>query len=149
MWKQTQDLEVKRATYHQTTHRVTNTQNFYFTNTEPSLLNLLHELHPVCASWYNIGLELGIPYNTLDCFKQNYTDQLVLMREILKHWLKTAVSPRPTWEAVVTALRSPLVNEMSVAAQLEAKYCAPIQHLGENPTQGKCSANPISYQNRQ
>ena len=59
------------------------------------------------------------------------------MREILKHWLKTAVSPRPTWEAVVTALRSPLVNEMSVAAQLEAKYCAPIQHLGENPTQGK------------
>ena len=49
--------------------------------------------------------------------------------EMLKHWLKTAVDPPPTWEAVVTALRSPAVNEKSVAAQLEAKYCSPVQHV--------------------
>ena len=59
------------------------------------------------------------------------------MCEVLKHWLKTAVDPPPTWEAVVTALRSPLVNEMSVSAQLEAKYCASVQCLKENPTKGK------------
>ena len=46
------------------------------------------------------------------------------MREMLKHWLKTAVDPPPTWETVVTASRSPLVNEKKVAAQLESKYCA-------------------------
>ena len=79
------------------------------------------------ANWYNIGLELGIPYTTLDCFKQNDTDQLVLLREVMKHWLKTVVDPRPTWETVVTALRSPLVNEKDVAKQLESKYCAPVQ----------------------
>ena len=51
---------------------------------------------------------------------------------MLKYWLITAVDPPPTWEAVVTALRSPLVNEKIVAAQLEAKYCSPVQHvLGE------------------
>ena len=50
------------------------------------------------------------------------------MREMLKEWLRTAVDPSPSWEAVVTALRSPLVNEMNVAAQLESKYCAPVQY---------------------
>jgi len=45
------------------------------------------------------------------------------MREMLKHWLKTAVDPRPTWEVVVIALRSCSVDERYVAEQLELKYC--------------------------
>ena len=62
-----------------------------------------------------------------------YTDPLDLMRGMLKHWLKTAVYPPPTWETVITALRSPIVNEETVAAQLELRYCAPAaQHtMGE------------------
>ena len=56
-----------------------------------------------------------------------YSDSLDLMREMLKHWLKTSTDPPPTWEAVITALRSPLVNEKTVAAELEFKYCAPVQ----------------------
>ena len=87
--------------------------------TEPSLKALLRELHPVRASWYNIGLELDIPHTELDYLEQNYSDQL---REVLKYWLKTAVDPPPTWEAVVIALRSPSVNEKSIAAQLETKF---------------------------
>ena len=51
------------------------------------------------------------------------------MCEVLKHWLKIAVDPPPAWEAVVSVLRSPSVNEMNVAAQLEAKYCAQAQHV--------------------
>ena len=100
---------------------------------EPSLRALLNELHPVRASWYNIGLELDIPYTTLDCFKQNYSDQLDLMREMLKHWLKAAVDPCPTWEAVVRALRSPIVNEMNVAEQLKSKYCVSLQCMQKKP----------------
>ena len=57
------------------------------------------------------------------------------MREVLIHWLKTAVNPPPTWEAVVSALRSPLVNEKKVAAQLESKYCTPVQYdMREEPS---------------
>ena len=106
---------------------------------EPSLKALLHELHPVRASWYNIGLEMDISFRELDCFKQNYSDQLELMREMLKHWLKSAVDPPPSWEAVVRALRSPLVNEKHVAEQLESKYCASVQHTQEKPN----SANEV------
>ena len=57
-----------------------------------------------------------------------YSNPADLMRAVLKHWFKTAVDPPPTWEAVVVTLRSPLVNEMNVAAKLESKYCAPVQY---------------------
>ena len=52
------------------------------------------------------------------------------MREVLKHWLDTAVDP-PSWEAVVTALRSPAVDKKNIAEQLESKHCAPVQHMNE------------------
>ena len=58
----------------------------------------------------------------MDCFKQNYSDQTDLMCEVLKHWLDTTTDPPPTWEAVITALRSPTVDKKKVADQLESKY---------------------------
>ena len=100
--------------------------------TVSSLKVLLKALHPVCASWYNIGLELDIPHITLDCFKLNYSLQLDLLREVLRHWLDTAVDPRPTWEAVVTALKSPIVDEKYIAEQLESMFCAPMQCVKES-----------------
>ena len=69
-----------------------------------------------------------------------YTDPLELMREMLKHWLKTAVDPHPTWEAVVKALRSQIVNEEKVAEELESKYCSPVQHVRENTNNGSTSS---------
>ena len=90
---------------------------------------LFNELRPVRASWYKIGVQLDIPHTTLDCFKQNYSDQSDLLREVLIYWLDTAVDPHPTWEAVVTALRSPIVDERFVAKQLESKYCNPVQPM--------------------
>ena len=84
---------------------------------------LLHALHPVRVSWYYIGLELGIPHTELECFKTNFPDLSDSMREMLKHWLDIAVDPRPTWESVVTALRSPIVGKSRVAEELESKYC--------------------------
>ena len=94
---------------------------------EPTLKELLNELHPVQTNWFNIGLELGISHVTLNSFKQMNTNPLELMREMLIHWLDRTVDPRPTWEAVVKALRSPIVEMHHVAEQLELKYCAPVQ----------------------
>ena len=72
---------------------------------------------------------MGIPFTTLDNFRHNYSDTSDLMCEVLKHWFRTAVDPRPSWEAVVTALRSQAVNEKYIAAELESKYCT--THLTE------------------
>ena len=99
--------------------------------TEPSLKALLNELHPVRASWFKIGLQLDIPHTELICFRKMHSDFSDSLCEMLMHWLKTAVDPPPTWEAVVTALKSPFVNEKYFAAQLELKYCKPIQNVME------------------
>ena len=106
---------------------------FLYICTVSDLRALLKELHPVRASWYNIGLELDIPYTTLDCYEKKNSDHLYLLREVLKHWLDSAV---PTWEAVVVALRSPIVDNMRLAAKLESKYCTPVQCMRE---EGNCS----------
>ena len=104
-------------------------KRFLFTYTEPTLKALFSELHPVCASWFKIGLELGIPHTELICFRKMHSDFSDSLYEMLVLWLKTAVDPPPTWEAVVTALRSPLVNENYLAARLEAKYCNQVQPM--------------------
>ena len=104
---------------------------YCFLFTVLNLKVLLNALHPVRTSWYNIGLELDIPYTELDCFKRMYSDPTDLMCEMLKYWLKTATDPCPTWEAVVAALRSPIVNAKHIAEQLETKYCAPVECIGD------------------
>ena len=104
---------------------------FLLVYTELKLKTLLNELCPVRVNWYNIGLQLDIPHTTLDCFKQNYSDQSDLMREVLKYWLDTAVDPPPAWETIVTALRSSIVDKKKVAEQLELKYCATEQFMME------------------
>ena len=60
-----------------------------------------------------------------------YSDYTDLMCEVLKYWLKIATDPRPTWEAVVAALRSPIVNEKYLAEQLESKYCVRVRSMRE------------------
>ena len=104
---------------------------YCFSFTVSSLKVLLNALHPVRTSWYNIGLELDIPHTELDWFEQKHSDSSDLLCEVLKYWFKTATDPCPTWEAVVAALRSPIVNEKFIAEQLESKYCAPVQCMGD------------------
>ena len=120
---------------------------FLLLYTELKLKTLLDELYPVRVSWYNIGLQLDIPHTTLDCFKQNYSDQSDLMREMLKCWFDSAVNP-PTWEAVVTALKSRIVNKKKVADELESKYIVPVHCIGEksnSPTKVEKSKGNSTY----
>ena len=121
---------------------------FLFTCTEPTLKALLNELHSVRANWYNIGLELDIPYTELNCFRKMYSDPSDSLREVLIHWLDTAVDPCRTWEAVVTALRSPLVVKKNIAEQLESKYCAPMQDImdtSNSPTKAEKCEGTLSF----
>ena len=104
---------------------------FFLICTEPTLKTLFNALHPVRAKWYNIGLQLDISYTELDNFKKIYSDTSDLLREMLKYWLQTATDPHPTWEAVFEALRSCVVNEIDLAAQLEHECCAPMQRMRE------------------
>ena len=93
---------------------------------EDDLFMLVTELHSVRTSWYSIGLELGIPRTSLDWFKHECSNLTLLRAQMLNEWL--VVNLHPTWKMIVAALRSPSINERKIAAQLEAKYCTPVQH---------------------
>jgi hypothetical protein len=61
------------------------------------------------TKWYNIGLALKIDPGTLDVIEGNNKDIDKQFRAMLTTWLKM-VDPRPTWEALAEALRSPTVG---------------------------------------
>ena len=74
------------------------------------------------TKWYDIGLKLNVPVDTLDSIStdgqfHNHGEKL---RETLKLWLKTA---KPTWQDIVDALKSRVVGEPRLASDIEAEYC--------------------------
>ena len=80
-------------------------------------------LFKACTKWYDIGLELKVPVNTLDSIKldSQYGSHSDKLRETLKVWLKTA--KEPLWQDVVGVLKRPVVGEPKLASDIEAKYC--------------------------
>lgn len=68
--------------------------------------------------WYNLGLGLGIAYDSLEAIKlanQRAPDHC--FRDMLLEWLKRE-DPKPTWGALVEALRSPSVGLSHLASQI-------------------------------
>ena len=83
---------------------------------------LMEELNDVRAKWYNIGVQLGVSVGTLDAIEKQYSDPSDCLRKTITTWLQTRVPP-PTWTNIVQALRSSVVDEARLAADLEQKYC--------------------------
>ena len=84
---------------------------------------VMEELNNVSAKWYNIGLQLGVSVGTLKTIKKQYNDPSDCLTETLTSWLQTCVPP-PTWANIAEALRSSVVGEARLAADLEHKYCS-------------------------
>ena len=86
------------------------------------VMEVLNDAH---AKWYDIGLQLRLRVGTLDAIKEQYDDPSHCLRETLKTWLKTCpLHVPPTWKNIVNALRSCIIGEVRLAADLEQKYCS-------------------------
>ena len=79
------------------------------------------ELYEARTKWYDIGLALKVPVTTLDSIEGQFGNHSDKLRETLKVWLKTA--RKPTWQDVVGVLKSPVVGELKLASDIEAKHC--------------------------
>ena len=99
----------------------------------------MEKLNKVRAKWYDVGMQLRVSIDTLDAIKEQYLNHPSdCLRETLKMWLKTC--PSPKWINIVDALRSSVVGEVRLAAELETEHCstathyfvppAPLIHLG-------------------
>ena len=74
------------------------------------------------TKWYNIGIQLEIDVSVLDAIKQDNDDVGLRLTAMLNGWLKQT-TPSPTWQALVHALKSPMVGCRHLAESIEKKYC--------------------------
>jgi len=92
---------------------------------EDDLAAVQRKLFAVRTKWYNLGLELGQRASNLDSINARYTGNPdECFRQVILDWLK-GISPSPTWQAVVNALKSPTVAEHQVAEQIQTELSQP------------------------
>ena len=83
------------------------------------------ELFSVRDKWYDIGLELNIPFQMLNVIeKDNPNNCSSCLRKMLMEWLSSS-SPDPSWSGLVEALSSEPVGEKRLAREIHCKYCGP------------------------
>ena len=70
------------------------------------------------TEWRNLGLELKLSPDTLKAISRKYSQSVNdCFVEMLSKWLRSGC--RPTWEDMISALRSPVVGLQALAIKLE------------------------------
>lgn len=83
---------------------------------------LIEELWNIRAKWFNFGLQLKMKESDLEAIRQEHRDNPSdCFRKLLSDWLKR-VSPKPTWVAIISALKSDSVGNEQLAECLNCKY---------------------------
>ena len=105
-----------------------------------SLPIIRNELYDVRSKWEDIGIEL-LDKNCTDAIKREKSYNLVdCLTEMLSIYLKR-VSPEPSWNSIIAALRTKAVSEYQVAQELEEKYVSKTVTLRQQnllESQAKC-----------
>ena len=93
------------------------------TPTEHELLNLLVDISNL---WYEIGSSLNVSYDILDDLMSSAKNRKYKLAQVIYSWLTTTESHLITWETVIDAIKSPIVDNKKKANEIH-------QHL----TKGK------------
>lgn len=79
-------------------------------------------VYPVRTKWNSFGLQLKMNYDDLTAIKKECReDPEECLKELLSRWLKRA-DPKPTWKALVKALKSKTVGFGGLAQEVKRKY---------------------------
>ena len=82
---------------------------------------MFRAIYDARTKWYDIGLELKIDAASLDAIEmENRGNVQDCLRNVLKIWLRRP-QPRPTWEALMESLKSPLVGEEYLISKFPSK----------------------------
>ena len=73
-----------------------------------------------------MGLKLGIPDHVLQSIRRNFTDPDECLYEVILEFLKQE-EPRPTWRAIIDALKDASVNYTHLACELERRHLDPCE----------------------
>ena len=87
----------------------------------PDLKDLLHALQDKAAKWSLIGIQLDLSPDQLDIIRADSDGVVECLRGVLRKW-QSKTDPRPTWNTIIQALRSPAVGKTELARQLEERF---------------------------
>ncbi len=73
-------------------------------------------LYEARTKWRPIGIQLDIKVSDLNDIEDTYKGNDQRLEEMVCKWLKN----RPNWEALITALKSPQVDEEGIAYEIES-----------------------------
>lgn len=69
---------------------------------------------------YQIGIQLGIPYDRMQQFKQDVD----ILSCVINYWLKGNIRGAPiTWKFLAETLQSDYVDESGIASTIITEYC--------------------------
>ena len=88
--------------------------------------DLLNTLLPKSARWNLIGIQLGLSQDELDIIRANSIDVRECLERVLQKWFNS--SPNPTWKDVITALKTPALDELKLAQEIEEKLVISIDN---------------------
>lgn len=97
-------------------------QSFLPTATYDDVTLTPDELLPAQSQSYVLGLMLKLPPHVLDGIHSSHSSPTDRLLHVLMEFLKQSES-RPTWRAIVDALRSPAVNLPQLALKMETTHC--------------------------
>lgn len=86
-------------------------------------MTVLEAIYEARERAYYVGLSLRIPPDILDNIRSQYDGHDDQLLYVIKEFLK-GVDPRPTWSAIVTALKSPMVKMSKLAEDIEKTFCS-------------------------
>ena len=89
--------------------------------TPDDAVNVLEEIIEAQNKSYALGLKLKLPLHVVDGIHSTNSQPHDRLLQVLIEFTKQ-VDPRPTWRAIVAALRSPAVNLLQLAMRVEAAH---------------------------
>ena len=91
---------------------------------EASLRTILDSISTLTADWFNLGVALGLSYDTLKIIESNYRDACRCQTEMVMAWLQMKDNSQPSWQALASALSSPFINRIEIATMIASDHPA-------------------------
>ena len=91
------------------------------TLTPDDAVNVLEEIVEAQNQSYPLGLKLKLPLHVVEDICEKHSQPRDRLLQVLIEFTKQ-VDPRPTWRAIVAALRSSAVNLPQLAMRVEAAH---------------------------
>ena len=88
-----------------------------------SLRTILDSISTLTADWFNLGIALGLFFDTLREIESNHRGEARrCLTEMVIAWLQMKDNSQPSWQSLASALSSPSVNRIEIATMIAAEH---------------------------